>query len=46
MQDFYKKFANKIRGYTPQNLRMRKGYGKLALTNKENCDLQITSLYY
>ena len=35
--DFYKTFANQIRGYTPQNLCFRKQDGKLALTNKDNC---------
>jgi endonuclease/exonuclease/phosphatase family metal-dependent hydrolase len=35
--DFYKTFANQIKGYSPQNLCFRKQDGKLALTNKENC---------
>jgi Reverse transcriptase (RNA-dependent DNA polymerase) len=36
-RDFYRTFADKIRGYTPQNLCFRKQDGKLALTNQENC---------
>lgn len=35
--DFYKTFANQIKGYQPQNLSFRKSDGKLALTNEDNC---------
>lgn len=35
--EFYKTFAQQIKGYTPQNLCFKKSNGKLALTNKENC---------
>lgn len=43
-QDFYKMFGNKIKGYAPRNLCFRKQNGKLALTNKENC--QELSKYF
>lgn len=43
-RDFYRTFADKIRGYVPQNLCFRKPDGKLALTNQENC--QVLAQYF
>ena len=37
-RDFYRTFAGKIKGYTPQNLCFRKTDGNLAITNQENCN--------
>lgn len=37
-RNFYRTFANKIKGYSPQNLTFKKQDGKLALTNRENCE--------
>ena len=37
-RDFYRTFANTIRGYSAQNLTFRKKDGKLALTNQDNCE--------
>lgn len=42
--DFYKSFSNQIKGYSPQNLCFRKQDGKLALTNRENC--QVLATYF
>lgn len=43
-RDFYKTFKEELRGYLPASLCFRKKDGKLALSNKENC--QILADYF